>query len=940
MMIERLVSPVGRLLVVLVAGVGSLIADGGTGLFAPAGPVTARPPLPRGGDLFRELTDISAGGGPRRLEALARVLAADPDDEEAAIRLARVAARSGRLDWAEAFLAGAGRRATTAALALARAEAHYARGEIAAGLVDARRALQLRPDSSEATLAAAAGRAASGDVLGAVGLLDRRRSVRTRDAAALASRQRAAQLLALVQGTGEGPRRAWQTWQEWRRRGDVLGQARALLLIATLERLEGGEGPARRAASRALRMSLAAGDPMTTAMALSQSADLATAPGSRRSWQSAACRVLREVGRQARLDCLLSALEGAWRDGSVARAVALHDRIAPAVSGNAILELRLAHPGIVVLRATGRLRDAERLAARAARAAAGLGQPAVQAHHLIRVAILGRSQGRIADAEAALERAARVAPAANHDLWVLRQIESFELSWSRGAIERARRRLESSMRDLAGASPELRLLVDLQALRLDLLDEPVGGSGPDLGRQSARAPAPGPEGVAILARRALQSEIDGDALVAIQTYLEALRHLHDWTGSMDPLLAALVSDTWRVLGRRAVDLALRTGRVPEALEALELGRWQSTRHLATTSAEREPAGAPRDGRRSLPAPSLDAGWRSQIASVPAASALLVYAIGPRRAWGIVVRERGAFPFRIAPGVNVLRGRVELWRDAVLARQPGAVEATGTWLAEALLEPADRAGLLDGVEAVHVIPDDVLHGLSFAALPGSSGAVYGDRFVWSRSPSLEAWDGVQRRRERPGATVAFGPTGGVATRAELAAAASGPADAAHLARRATETRWRRAARSAGVLHFAGHATAPDPGLRGGMLTLRADGINDGRLTLPEILTLELDGTAVVLLGCDTVARPDAPAALGPAPELPSLSEAFLAAGTRAVVGSLWAVSEDVTREVAEVFYEAGGPLAGARAVAEARRRLRERWPERPDRWAAVVWIGPS
>lgn len=917
-----------RLVVGALALVGWMVSDGGSRLSAPAGFPSAIPPLPDDAALPEPAAALATASGERLLEALARRLVRASDDEQTALRLARQGGRTGRLEWVEAFLTAARRRISSAALELGSAEVHYLRGETDAGLADATRATKMRPDSREAVLSVAAGRVARGEVLAALGLVELDRETREVDQTGLESRQREAQLMAVFEGPTPSPGPSWRTWVDWRRQGDPSGQARALLLLAGLDRVAGRMGPARRAAARALRLSLAAGDPRTTAMALGQSAELLPGDRGAPSRQAAACQVLREAGREVQLDCLLGVLASAWREGAVAYALRLHDRLAPAVAGNPILELRLAEPGIALLRSSGRLHDAELLATTAAGAAAALLQPSVRAHYLTRVAILRRVQGRLDDAGAALDAAVDAAPDVAGDLRVLVDLERFELASARGRAGEARAHLASAAASSTGVDRGLRSLVELQALRLEPGMTTVEGRTDPAAQPPLHEP--GPEALVILARRALRLESRGNDAAAVGAYLEALRNLRDWTASMqDPLLAALVRETWRMLSRRAVDLALETGNVLDAMEALELGRWRpAMREVVASRALEHVTAPPRET------------WHRSVSSVPGGSAVLVYAFGARHAWGVVFRDRSAFPFRIAPGIDALRRRIGVWRQAVLSEQPGLAARSGRWLADALLIPADRAGWLDDVDRLHVIPDDALHGLSFAALPDAAGSVWGDRLVWSRSPSLESWARTLRMPARVGPTVAFGPSGGVDTRAELSEAAAGAADVAYVAGRATETRWRRAARSAGVLHFAGHAAAPDPGLRGGMLSLRADGLADGRLLLGEILGLEVDGSTVVLLGCETVLRPGARSGVGPAPELPSLSEAFLAAGARAVVGSLWQVREDVARELAVAFYRAGGPAAGPEAVAEASRQLRQKWPERPARWAAPVWVGAA
>jgi CHAT domain-containing protein len=158
------------------------------------------------------------------------------------------------------------------------------------------------------------------------------------------------------------------------------------------------------------------------------------------------------------------------------------------------------------------------------------------------------------------------------------------------------------------------------------------------------------------------------------------------------------------------------------------------------------------------------------------------------------------------------------------------------------------------------------------------------------------------------------------------------------RRATEAEWRRQSPGASAIHFGGHAATPTPGATTGALVLRASSGHDGLLTIPEILETQVAGSTIVLLSCDTATRISEP---GPAEyyrQVPSLGDAFLSAGARAVVGNLWPITETDAQALAVEFYEAGGPARGAAALEEARQALRERFPDLPRRWAGTVWLG--
>jgi CHAT domain-containing protein len=119
---------------------------------------------------------------------------------------------------------------------------------------------------------------------------------------------------------------------------------------------------------------------------------------------------------------------------------------------------------------------------------------------------------------------------------------------------------------------------------------------------------------------------------------------------------------------------------------------------------------------------------------------------------------------------------------------------------------------------------------------------------------------------------------------------------HLRERATETAYRREARGARLVHLACHATVGEPASQSALF-LASDNSNDGRLSPSEIAMIHLDQAFVFLSACQTgLGHPTADGVLG-------LSRAFLEAGARAVVMSMWKVADESTAVLAHHFYEA-------------------------------------
>lgn len=141
-----------------------------------------------------------------------------------------------------------------------------------------------------------------------------------------------------------------------------------------------------------------------------------------------------------------------------------------------------------------------------------------------------------------------------------------------------------------------------------------------------------------------------------------------------------------------------------------------------------------------------------------------------------------------------------------------------------------------------------------------------------------------------------------------------------------------------VHFAAHAILGEdvPSLREPAIVLSLDqtGEEDGFLTLSEILELRIETNLVVLSACSTgtgnYRQGEGPAAL---------SLAFMYAGARSVVASLWEVRDKSTSILMKSFYKhllEGRPKA--QALRLAKMELRREGYDHPYFWAPFILIG--
>lgn len=142
--------------------------------------------------------------------------------------------------------------------------------------------------------------------------------------------------------------------------------------------------------------------------------------------------------------------------------------------------------------------------------------------------------------------------------------------------------------------------------------------------------------------------------------------------------------------------------------------------------------------------------------------------------------------------------------------------------------------------------------------------------------------------------------------------------------------------AGVIHLATHGIAEDVRGQGvpGALVLAASGSDDGLLTTSEIMDLRLRASLVVLSACNTgLGNISGDGVIG-------LSRAFLAAGARSVVVSLWSVPDQPTAELMWDFYRrfVRAPNKAA-ALRQAMLATRAQHPD-PLAWAGFILVGES
>jgi len=315
------------------------------------------------------------------------------------------------------------------------------------------------------------------------------------------------------------------------------------------------------------------------------------------------------------------------------------------------------------------------------------------------------------------------------------------------------------------------------------------------------------------------------------------------------------------------------------------------------------------------------------AKLPKGTALLEYALGDSVSLLWVVDRKGHELVTIPPRPR-LESEVERLRDALT--RPGAgdevVRRTSRELYRILVEPARNR--IDRAAELVVVPDGALFELPFEALltedpdddaPWSEQPFLARKKTVTYAPSATVYLQLEGRRD--GADYALDllavgdpdfsglRVGGAGALEPLPYTESEVKGISASVRRsrvlegagASESALKRQMQAGAprVLHLATHGLVDAAEPTESSIALAADGVSgeDGYLHTLEILSMRCRTGLVVMSACESargkVSRGEGVVGLG---------RAFIASGARAVVASLWSVSDESTAELMKVFYE--------------------------------------
>jgi len=385
---------------------------------------------------------------------------------------------------------------------------------------------------------------------------------------------------------------------------------------------------------------------------------------------------------------------------------------------------------------------------------------------------------------------------------------------------------------------------------------------------------------------------------------------------------------------RGSDVALNAGTTRESLVRAQ----ETYADLLLEARERAPRHA------ALVAPDV-ATWQGVARRLTPDGAFIEYLVSDSTTLAFVVTSDTIAVLDLGTRRPELARLVDFTRGTIATRGPGT---DSLWRAPlrrlhaALIAPVEATGLLAGKSRLVLVPHVELQYLPFAALLDTAGRFLVQRYQLALTPSASVWIALgDRSAGPPGAgLVAFAPQPAtlpgsgqeVATIRRLAGATQILTGNA-----ATESAFRRLAPIQRVLHLATYGVLNKQNPLFSFVQLASDGEEDGRLEVHEVFGLHLAADLVVLSACQTGLGSGALADVPAGDDWVGLTRAFLHAGARRVVATLWPVDDWATAALMERFYGVSSATEDpGHALALAQRTLlRTPATAHPFYWAGFV-----
>lgn len=314
----------------------------------------------------------------------------------------------------------------------------------------------------------------------------------------------------------------------------------------------------------------------------------------------------------------------------------------------------------------------------------------------------------------------------------------------------------------------------------------------------------------------------------------------------------------------------------------------------------------------------------------AKQALVLFLCGPERLDAFLLRNNRIVYNAIPIGSHSMGERIRVVRE--LMTRPSDLDGPKKGLGDlyqVLFGSWDAAGEMHDVDHLVIVPHGPLTAFPFAALWNpATGKFIVDEYAVATLPSLAAAMSARyESRANLKGMVVLAPLAGklAGTRMEASAIAGDiPTAQIKLGSASSELAARAALAAGRPIHIASHGShnPQNPLFSRMVVGSPNDGVtaNDGMLEVHEILGLSTTSPLVYLSGCETALGGAADNSFASSSDENSLAQAFLIAGARTVVATLWRVDDAAAAGIADAFYHE--MRAGAYpedALAKAQRR---------------------
>lgn len=428
---------------------------------------------------------------------------------------------------------------------------------------------------------------------------------------------------------------------------------------------------------------------------------------------------------------------------------------------------------------------------------------------------------------------------------------------------------------------------------------------------------------AFLARGEAQHAI-GDVAAAESDYRAAIAEMEDQRQNLtEPELRISYFERADRAFTRLIELLIERGRDDEALSIVERKRARVLLdHVASA------------GTTPLDAPSIAAriGARTSLLHI----SLLDHGV---HLW--VTRDGRTTAAHVSVAPDELQSVAAAHVTAIEENDVAAARRSGRWLFDRLIAPVVREIPADS--DLVVVPDGVLESFPFATLITAGGEFLIDRQPIAIAPSASVFLRPQQRTSGTILAVAQPAPPGFDVLPDAYAEASAIAGTYRHAQvlRGLEcppARFLEGASHASLVHYAGHARTDTRHASRSALIFESTSANAAELTAETIGRARfVSAPLIVLAACGTGRGP-----VRRNEGIASLASAFLQAGARGVVATLWDVQDEPSADLFRVFHR---HLEEGRRPADALREAQRAFlhSEQPDHrrlstWASAVIIG--